>query len=83
MSTASRVHTYEDESVDMAFIDGDHSEEGIMGDLRAVYPKVKHGGVILCHDCVHGSDARNGLIKFGKEFTDIPGTYGMVKLIKK
>jgi predicted O-methyltransferase YrrM len=79
--TVSCVH--EDESVSMAFIDGDHSEDGILRDLNAVYPKIKPGGVILCHDCVDGSEARKGLEKFGKEFIDVPGTYGMVMLIKK
>jgi predicted O-methyltransferase YrrM len=79
--TVNCVH--EDDSVTMAFIDGDHSEDGILRDLNAVYPKIKPGGVILCHDCVHGSDARKGLSKFGKEFSDVPGTYGMVMLIKK
>lgn len=79
--TVSCVH--EDDSVDMAFIDGDHSEDGILRDLNAVYPKMKSGGVILCHDCVDGSDARKGLLKFGKEFNDIPGTYGMVMMLIK
>ena len=79
--TVNCVH--EDDSVAMAFIDGDHSEDGILRDLKAVYPKIKPGGVILCHDCVDGSEARKGLTKFGKEFSDIPGTYGMVMLIKK
>jgi predicted O-methyltransferase YrrM len=74
---------HEDESVDMAFIDGDHSEDGILRDLRSVYPKIKPGGVILCHDCVTDSEARKGLEKFGKDFEDVPGTYGMVVLIKK
>jgi predicted O-methyltransferase YrrM len=78
--TVSVIH--EDESVDMAFIDGDHSEEGILGDLRAVYPKIKPGGVILCHDCVRGTETWRGLLKFGKEFYEIQGSYGMV-LIKK
>ncbi len=79
--TVGAIH--EDESVNMAFIDGDHSEDGILRDLRTVYPKIKPGGVILCHDCVPGSEARKGLVKFGKDFEDLPGTYGMVMLIKK
>ena len=80
--TVDAVH--DDDSVDFAFIDGDHSEEGIFGDLTIVYPKMKQGGVILCHDCVHGSDTYKGLLKFTNDFEEIPNTHGMVKIhIKK
>jgi len=37
-------------SVDLAFVDGDHSYEGATADLVAVKPKMKNGGVILVHD---------------------------------
>jgi predicted O-methyltransferase YrrM len=35
---------------DVAFIDGDHSYEGCLSDLRAVLPLVKPGGKIIGHD---------------------------------
>ena len=41
---------FEDESVDLVFIDGDHSEEGARRDLGAWVPKVRPGGVIAGHD---------------------------------
>lgn len=79
--TVNAIH--DDESVDLAFIDGDHTEDGIYGDLVAVYPKVKKGGVILCHDCVRGSETLRGLMKFTTDFDYLPGTHGMMKIVKK
>lgn len=79
--TLDAVH--DDESVDFAFIDGDHSEDGIYGDLTTIFPKMKQDGVILCHDCVDGTETYDGLLKFTSDFEKIPGTYGMVKIIKR
>ena len=35
---------------DLAFIDGDHSEEAVLADLRAVIPLLRPGGLIVLHD---------------------------------
>lgn len=77
--TIGAIH--KDKSIDIAFVDGDHSFDGIYGDLVALLPKMKTGGVILCHDCTKGSDTRRGLEKFTSDFEDIPGTHGMVKIV--
>lgn len=77
--TLSAVH--KDNSIDIAFVDGDHSFDGIYGDLCALRPKMKKGAIIMCHDCTQGSDTRKGLEKFTKDFVDIPGTHGMVKIV--
>lgn len=37
-------------SIDLIFIDGDHSYEGIQRDWNDWFPKIKEGGVILLHD---------------------------------
>lgn len=36
--------------LDYLFIDGDHSDAGLRGDLRQWLPLVKRGGVVLIHD---------------------------------
>jgi predicted O-methyltransferase YrrM len=54
-NSAYTVGIHEDESIDLAFIDGDHSYEGCLADLKAVWPKVKKGGVVLIHDCILNS----------------------------
>ena len=42
--------TYADESVDVVYIDADHSYEGVAADLDAWRPKVRRGGFIGGHD---------------------------------
>jgi len=37
---------FADESIDFFHTDGDHSLEGITGDIAAWLPKVKHGGIL-------------------------------------
>ncbi|APW60822.1 class I SAM-dependent methyltransferase [Paludisphaera borealis] len=37
-------------SVDLCFIDADHSYESVMEDLRTWWPKVKPGGILAGHD---------------------------------
>lgn len=36
--------------VDMVFVDGDHTRDGLQGDIDAWLPKVKVGGVMAFHD---------------------------------
>lgn len=37
-------------SFDLAFIDGDHSYEAVMEDLKHAYVQMNLGGLTLCHD---------------------------------
>jgi methyltransferase family protein len=39
-----------DEAIDVLFIDGDHSEEGVLADFAMWHPKVKDGGKVAFHD---------------------------------
>lgn len=41
---------FEDNSLDMIYIDGDHEYEGVRKDLEMAYKKVKSGGWIMGHD---------------------------------
>lgn len=41
---------FEDESLDLVFLDGDHSRDGCLADIRAWWPKLKASGVMLGHD---------------------------------
>ncbi len=41
---------FQDRSLDLIFIDGDHSFKGCLADLEAWYPKLKPGGILLGHD---------------------------------
>lgn len=44
--------TFLNESVDMIFIDADHSYEGVKKDFEAWFDKIKKGGCFAFHDCV-------------------------------
>jgi predicted O-methyltransferase YrrM len=41
---------FRDQSLDMVYIDGDHSSKAVMEDLDIWIPKVKDGGVVSGHD---------------------------------
>jgi predicted O-methyltransferase YrrM len=45
-TTAEKIESIEDGSLDLAYIDGDHTLRGISIDLIKVFPKIKSGGVI-------------------------------------
>jgi predicted O-methyltransferase YrrM len=54
--------------VDLLFIDGDHSYDGVRADHRAYAPLVRPGGVIAFHDIVPGPDADvGGVPRFWRE----------------
>ncbi len=44
-----------DATVDIITVDGDHSEEGALADLRTVIPHLSVGGVLVFDDIVHPS----------------------------
>lgn len=54
-------------TVDMLFIDGDHSYEGCTADLVNWFESVTPGGHIVLHDCYHGSDVLDSVIDFARE----------------
>jgi len=41
---------FDDGSLDLVFIDADHSEAGVLSDLEAWVPKVRPGGIVAGHD---------------------------------
>jgi len=49
------IGIHDDNSIDLSFVDGDHSYDGVTKDLEAILPKMKSKSVILCHDC-HGEN---------------------------
>jgi len=51
MSSEEAVKTFQDNSIDFLFIDGDHKYEKVKQDINLWYPKVKKGGWLTGHDC--------------------------------
>ena len=70
------------QSLDLAFLDGDHSRAGLLADLEAVWPKLRPGAEMLVHDCVPGSGAEDAVRTFcavrNVDVRAIPGTWGML-----
>lgn len=62
--------------LDFAYIDGDHSYEGTMTDLKAIYPKVKKGGILGGDNFdVHWIGVPLAVIDFAREHNlEIKGT---------
>lgn len=59
---------FNDNSQDFVFIDGDHSYEAVLQDLRLWYPKVKKGGLFSGHDYrPQDKDVRKAVQEFAKE----------------
>lgn len=50
MASLSAVSQIEDLSLDLVFIDGDHSFEGVTEDIAAWWPKIRPGGWLAGHD---------------------------------
>ncbi len=57
---------FSDASVDLIFVDADHSQAGVHKDLAAWAPKIKRGGVIAGHD--YGSRRHPGVKRAVDEF---------------
>ena len=44
------VHTVDDDSLDVVYIDGDHSYGSVLQDINLWYPKIKQNGFLCGHD---------------------------------
>ncbi len=54
-STRERVRQWlGGEPLDLLFIDGDHTRDGVLSDLRLYSPLVRQGGSVVLHDIVPG-----------------------------
>lgn len=59
---------YQDNSIDVIYIDADHSYEAVKSDLQTWFPKIKSGGFICGHDFHVDGGAWPGVTKAVNEF---------------
>lgn len=59
---------FDDESISFAYVDGDHSYEGVSADLTALYPKIKKGGIMAFDDYHRRGWWGDGVIRAVNEF---------------
>lgn len=50
------------DNIDLLFVDGDHSYDGVKKDIDLYFPKLKSGGVVAMHD-IGWADGVNRVIK--------------------
>jgi hypothetical protein len=63
-------------TIDLAFIDGCHSYEGIKNDFEAIYPQLSETGIIVFHDTMSIDGCREFLIELRTKLWD--GTFDVV-----
>ena len=60
--SSETAHThFEDRSLDLVFIDGDHSYDAVRRDILLFAPKVQSGGVLAGHDYRDGEGVRRAV----------------------
>ncbi len=69
-----------DKRLDLLFIDGDHSYEGVKKDFEMYSPLVKKGGIIAFHDIVPGPERKVGGVH--KFWTEIKRKYPSSEIVK-
>jgi predicted O-methyltransferase YrrM len=52
LGASQTIGTFWPFAVDMVFVDGDHSENGVRGDIIAWRDKIKKGGILAFHDYI-------------------------------
>lgn len=58
------IDSIPNDSLVLAYLDGDHSYNGCLSDLQRIYKKVKVGGVIAGHDYLNPAYGVNQAVKF-------------------
>lgn len=59
--------------LDFAYIDGDHSYEGVQRDIEAYWPKIKNFGVLCGHDYNTKWESLKGIVQAVDEFVEKGG----------
>ena len=59
---------FKDSSIDFIYIDGCHTYDAVLQDLKNYYSKIKYGGLVCGHDFSDGwPDVRQAVLDFFKK----------------
>ena len=64
LESTKAAQSFDNESIDFAFIDASHLYKAVLADVKSWYPKIKAGGIIAGHDY----DERFGVVQAVNEF---------------
>ena len=68
--------TFENKSLDLVFVDGDHSYEAVKRDIEMWLPKIRKGGLLIGHDyCDKWLGVRKAVDEMLKKITLVPIEY--------
>ncbi|WP_299945633.1 class I SAM-dependent methyltransferase [uncultured Ruegeria sp.] len=76
------LRLFEDQSIGFAYLDGDHSYEGVKADLDALLPKMIEGGVIMLDDYHRRGWWKDGVMRAFHEFLGSNSASLRLKAIK-
>lgn len=60
MTSLQALGHFRDESVDLVYVDGDHSYESVLSDLTQWWRKIRSGGYLAGHDIVCPGEQKGG-----------------------
>lgn len=66
------IPTIIDETVDFAWVDGNHTKPHVARELELLIPKMKRGGIICGHDAFGVCDLQEVFVAFGGYALDLP-----------
>lgn len=74
--SAPALGKFADGSVDFVYLDGDHSFDGVLADLRAAHEKLRAGGIVMMDDYHQKGWWGDGVIRALNTFLgEMPGHY--------
>ena len=84
-TAAARKFPEPPQSIDLLFIDGDHSEKAAQNDLDAWLPFVKPGGLVLFHDFLSPMGVPQVVWRASQQnrFSELVGVYGTLLALRK
>jgi hypothetical protein len=73
---------FEDNSVDVIFIDAGHSYDAVIRDIKSWLPKIKDGGIMSGHDYINWSGVNTAVNEIFNEVDKIDNECWLVKINK-